>query len=462
MEATLHWIRKGLDLPLAGAPAQVVEPARAVTRVALLAADALGAKPAFAVEPGARVARGQLLFEDRKSPGVRWTAPAAGTVEALHRGERRAFASLVIAVDADADADPEAAVRFAAFTGKPAPALARAEAVALLAESGLWTSLRERPFSRVPSPQTTPRAIFVTAIDTHPHAPDLTRVLEGREAAFGVGLAVLTRLTDGQVHVCTARDFPLPLPALPQVRAHWFAGPHPAGTAGLHIHRIDPVDAAHRAWHVGAQDVAAIGELFTSGRLDVARVVAIGGPGALRPRLLRTRIGASLDELTAGETHPGEQRVVSGSVLGGRTAMGAALGFLGRFHQQVAIVPEHVERELFGWITPGFAKFSIWNVVAGRFLDRPLALNTTTNGGRRSMVPIGSYERVMPFDLLPSFLLRALASKDLERAEALGVLELDEEDLALATFVDPGKTEWGPLLREMLERLAKEGAEAHE
>jgi Na+-transporting NADH:ubiquinone oxidoreductase subunit A len=460
VDATLHRVRRGLDLPLAGAPVQSIEPARAVSRVALLAADAVGARPAFAVEPGARVALGQTLFEDRKTPGVRWTSPAAGTVEAIHRGAQRTVVSIVVRIDADADADPAAAPRFASYSGANPATLDRADVVALLAESGMWTSLRERPFSHVPSPSRSPRSLFVTAADTHPHAPGVAVVLAGQEEDFATGVAVLAKLTDGPVHVCTGPDLALPLREDGRVKVHRFAGPHPAGTVGLHIHMLDPVDTVRHVWHAGYQDVAAIGRLFTTGRLDPARVISIGGPGAARPRLVRTRLGAALDELAAGETLPGEQRLVSGSVLGGRTASGPA-AFLGRYHQQLAIVPEHVKRELFGWIAPGLAKFSIWNVVAGRFLARPLPLDTATHGGQRSMVPIGSYERVMPFDLLPTFLLRALASKDLERAELLGALELDEEDLALATFVDPGKTEWAPLLREMLERLRKEGAEAH-
>ncbi|MDH5286724.1 MAG: Na(+)-translocating NADH-quinone reductase subunit A [Betaproteobacteria bacterium] len=456
---TPHRIRRGLDLPLAGAPARTLEAARACERVALLGADSLGLRPSLRVEAGSAVVRGQPLYEDKKNPGVLFVAPAAGTIEAVNRGERRAFQSLVIRVDATADGDPERAQRPASFAGRPVAALDRAAAIALLLESGLWTSLRERPFSHVPSPETKPRAVFVTAIDTHPHAPDVGLVLAGREEAFADGVALLAKLTDGPVYVCTPESLDPRLPADPRIRRVAFAGPHPAGTAGLHIHLLDPVDHHRRAWHVGCQDVAAIGELVATGRPDVARVVSIGGPGAARPRMLRTRLGASLDELTAGETLPGPQRVISGSVLGGRTAMGPVEGFLGRYHQQVAVVPEATERELFGYITPGRDKYSVWNVVLGRF-RHGLALTTTTNGGPRAMVPIGSYERVMPFDILPTFLLRALATKDVERAEALGVLELDEEDLALATFVDPGKTEWGPLLREMLERLRKEESEA--
>jgi Na+-transporting NADH:ubiquinone oxidoreductase subunit A len=454
----LHKIRKGLDLPLAGAPTQTVEPAVAVRRVALLGADYPGLRPSILVQPGDRVRRAEPLFEDKKVPGVRYTAPAAGTVAAVHRGERRAFVSIVIDVDERA---PDHTVRFGAFDGRPVATLAADAVRALLLESGLWTALRARPYGRVADPGTSPRSIFVTAIDTHPHAPDLAAILAGRAEDFRDGVAALAKLTAGKVFVCAGPQGELAVPDDPRIVVERFAGPHPAGTVGLHIHLLDPVDHQRHVWHAGAQDVAAVGRLFRTGELDVARVVSIAGPGALRPRLVATRLGASIDDLVRGERRPGEQRTVSGSVLGGRTAMGEAESFLGRYHQQVSIVPEITEREMFGYIMPGANKFSIWRVVVGAFGRRPLPLNTSTNGGPRAMVPIGSYERVMPMDLMPTFLLRALATKDLERAEALGALELDEEDLALCTFVDPGKTEWGPLLRDMLERLRKEEEGAH-
>jgi Na+-transporting NADH:ubiquinone oxidoreductase subunit A len=216
------------------------------------------------------------------------------------------------------------------------------------------------------------------------------------------------------------------------------------------------VDLERSVWHIDYQDVAAVGRLLCTGRLEVERIVALAGPGVQRPRLLRTRLGASIDELAQGEIAPGAQRLISGSVLDGRTASGQVLGYLGRHHVQVSVLAEAVERELFGWIMPGFDKFSVWGVVAGAFTGRALVLNTSTNGGSRAMVPIGSFERVVPLDLMPTFLLRALLMGNDERAEALGALELDEDDLALCTFVCPGKAEYGPLLRAALERIEKE------
>jgi Na+-transporting NADH:ubiquinone oxidoreductase subunit A len=451
-----HQLKRGLDLPLAGDPEQTIHPGPTCSRVGVLGDDFVGLKPSFHVQVGDHVQRGQCLFEDKKTPGVRFTSPAAGTVCALHRGDRRAFQSLVI--ELAHDDGPDAQVAFSSYRRSAPEQLSAGDVRDLLVESGLWTALRTRPFSRVPSPATSPRALFVTAMDTRPHAPSVDVVLAGRMADFQTGVAVLAELTGGPTFVCVAPGSCVGTTPLAAAKIETFDGPHPAGLAGTHIHLLSPVDLERTVWHVGYQDVVAIGHLFTTGRLDVERVVALAGPSVLRPRLLRTRLGASVDELTRGEIAPGLVRKVSGSVLDGRTAQGEVHGYLGRHHQQLSVLAEATEREFFGWIMPGFDKFSLWGVVAGAFTGRAQALNTTTNGGSRAMVPIGSFERVMPLDLMPTFLLRALLMKNDERAETLGALELDEDDLALCTFVCPGKAEYGPLLRAALSRIEKEAA----
>ncbi|MEP7180730.1 MAG: Na(+)-translocating NADH-quinone reductase subunit A [Betaproteobacteria bacterium] len=451
----VHRTKKGLDIPLAGEPVQALVPAAHAARVAIVGADFAGLRPAFSVQPGDRVRRGQSLFEDRRIPGVCYTAPTAGTVAAIHRGEMRAFQSLVI--DVADDDGPDAQIAFAAYAGRAPAALDGDSVRALLVESGLWIAFRTRPFGKVPAPTSVPHAIFVTAIDTRPHAPSVAVAIKGRESDFEAGLVAVAKLTPGRTYLCTAEGAGLHAPAGTNIAVEEFAGPHPAGTPGLHIHVLDPVDHGRTVWHIGYQDVAAIGRLVTTGKLDVERVVSLAGPGVERPRLLRTRLGASLGALTSGELKAGEQRVISGSALDGRAAAGDVHGYLGRYHVQVAVVPEGRDRELFGWIAPGRDKFSLWGVTLGAFAKRrKLPLTTTTNGGRRAMVPIGAYERVMPLDLMPTFLLRALLTGDAERAEVLGCLELDEEDLALCTFVCPGKMEYGPLLRTMLARIEKE------
>jgi Na+-transporting NADH:ubiquinone oxidoreductase subunit A len=453
---SVHRIARGLDIPLAGAPAGEPEVAAAAEFVAWVAADYVGVKPALRVNVGDRVLRGSPLVEDKRT-GVRHTSPAAGVVAAVNRGERRALQSIVIAAD-PADG-PGQQVTFATYTGADPATLGRDAIRALLVESGSWTALRTRPYSRVPAPDEAPHALFVTAIDTRPHAPGVDTVLASRAADFETGVLALSRLCAGKTYVCVPSGSRIAVPASERIVMEEFAGPHPAGTAGVHIERLDPVGPGRTAWHIGYQDVAAIGRLLATGRLDVERVITLAGPGAVRPRYLRTRVGASLSALTRGELRDGRQRVISGSVLDGRRAEGEIHGYLGRYHLQVAVVPEGDERELFGWIAPGRDKFSLLGVVLGAWgRRRGLPLSTTTNGGPRAMVPIGAYERVVPLDIMPTFLLRALITGDVERAEELGVLELDEEDLALCTFVCPGKFEYGPLLRRALERIEKESA----
>jgi len=443
-------IQRGIDLPLAGPPDTSAVVEAPVRRVSLLGADFVGLKPAFLVQPGDRVRLGQALFEDKKAPGVRHTAPAAGRVLALHRGDKRAFVSLVIEVEGD-EAAP-----FASWTGRKAEDAGGDYVRALLAESGLWTAFRTRPFSRVPATDAVPEAIFVTAMDTRPHAPPVDVALAGREADCAAGVLALRELTPGNVHVCRRPDSRLCVSGADRVIDQPFTGPHPAGNAGTHIHFLHPVAHGRSVWHVAAQDVAAIGHLLATGRLDTRRVVSVAGPGIANPRLVRTTLGASTDELVAGSLAPGEQRVVSGSVLDGRAARGEIEGYLGRYHAQVSALPEGRDRELFGWIAPGARKFSITGSVLGAFTRAARPFTTTTNGSLRAMVPIGTYEKLVPLDIMPTFLLRALLTGDAERAEALGALELDEEDLALCTYACPGKNDYGPLLRQVLARLEKE------
>lgn len=442
-------IKRGLDLPLAGAPEQRIEPARAVRSVAVLGCDYHGMKPTMAVQVGDRVKLGQVLFSDKKNPGVHFTAPGAGVVSAIHRGEQRVLQSVVI------DLEGDDAVEFARYDAAQLPALDPQAVRDNLQQSGLWTALRTRPFSKVPAVDAMPSSIFVTAIDTHPLAADPAVVIGERPADFANGLAVLARL--GKVHLCKASGVGLSGEVQANVQPHEFAGPHPAGLAGTHIHFLDPVSAGKSVWQIGYQDVIAIGALFSRGQLDVTRVVALGGPVVDKPRLLRTRLGASLEELTAGELQAGSNRIISGSVLGGRTSRGA-FAFLGRYHVQVSCLHEGRERELLHYLRAGVNKHSVLNIFVSKLMGgRKLAMDTSTNGSPRAMVPVGNYEAVMPLDILPTQLLRYLIVGDTEMAQKLGCLELDEEDLALCTYVCAGKYEYGPILRDNLTRIEKEG-----
>ena len=455
-------ITRGLRLPIAGAPSGLVEDARPARRGALVAADYVGLRPTMHVSVGDTVSRGQLLFQDKTMPGVRYTAPAAGTVKAINRGARRALQSVVIEQSrAEREGRAPEAARFRAWSGRHPSGMTEGEVRELLLESGQWTALRARPYGRVADPATRPHSIFVTAIDTNPLAPDVAAIVEGREGPFERGLAALARLTPGPVFVCTGPEQRVHAPASAsnQIRHEVFDGVHPAGTVGVHIHTLDPVDRGKVVWHIGVQDVIATGRLFETGVLDVSRVVALGGPPVARPRLLRTRIGAATETLVNGEVDAeAGHRVISGSVLSGRAATGDVHGYLGRYHQQVSVLAEGRDREFLGWLGPGLGTFSTIRTFASALIPRRrFPMTTSTHGSPRAIVPIGMYERVMPMDLLPTPMLRALVMHDVERAEELGCLELDEEDLALCTFVDPGKADFGPHLRRVLETLRAEG-----
>lgn len=444
-------ITKGLDLPIAGQPDSQRIDDVTVSRVAIVGEEYVGLRPSMAVKEGDRVIKGQLLFEDKKIPGVRFTSPACGTVSAIHRGERRVLQSVVIDIDGDES------VAFTRYAADELATLPRDTVASQLIESGLWTAMRTRPFSKTPTPGTEPVAIFVTAMDTNPLAADPQPIILAQREAFNAGLTLLTRLTDGKVHVCQSSGGKLGGHPQGQVTFNQFTGPHPAGLVGTHIHFLEPVSLNKQVWHLNYQDVIAIGKLFLDGVLWTERVIALGGPQVKHPRLLRTRLGADLNALLVDELVEGENRVLSGSVLNGTQAIGPH-AFLGRFHLQVSVLKEGREKELLGWVAPGRDKFSITRTTLGHFLKKKLFnFSTDTHGGERAMVPIGSYERVMPLDILPTVLLRDLLAGDTDSAQALGCLELDEEDLALCTYVCPGKYEYGPVLRRVLTQIEQEG-----
>ena len=446
-------IKKGLDLPISGAPRQAIEEGNAARSAAVLGPDYPGMKPTMEVKEGDVVAKGQILFSDKKTPGVVYTAPAAGTVAEINRGAKRALRGVVIDIAAEGDS-----ISFASHAAEQIQNLDREAVIQQLLQSGSWPALRTRPFSRVPSPETAPHSIFVTAMDTNPLAADPQIVIAPRIKDFIAGLAVLSTLTDGAVHVCQSAGADMGEYAQSEkIQSHSFGGVHPAGLPGTHIHFIDPVSPNKTVWYIGYQDVLAFGHLFLTGQLDVERLVAIGGPGASNPRLVKTILGANLTELTAGELVEGDQRIISGSVLSGRGA-NEGLPYLGRYHVQVSILREDRERKLVGWLMPGTRMHSVFPAFLSKWVgEKSVEFTTNTNGSTRGMVPIGTYDTVMPLDILATQLMRSLLVGDLEKAIELGCLELDEDDIALCTYACPGKYEFGPVLRDVLTQIEKEG-----
>ena len=452
----VHKISKGLNIPIAGEPTQKIDGVKKVSKVAVVAADYPTMKPKMMVAVGDTVKCGQPLFEDRKKPGVFYTAMAAGTVSAVNRGAKRALQSVVVDINESDSADDYQG--FEAFASlKDSSSATADETAALLLESGMWTAFRERPYGQVPSADSRPGALFLTCTDSEPLSPDMSVLLEGHEEDFALGVKVLSTLTE-KVYLCVEPGSKASAAKTGPVHVEEFVGKHPAGLAGTHIHMLYGVSRSKTAWTIHLMDIVAVGFLFRTGTLLTKRVVSLAGPQVTNPRLIETRLGAFLDEIVEGELKEGDNRVISGSPISGRSSMGNLHGFLGRHHRQISVLAEGREREFLGWLAPGGNKFSSIPVfLSALFGKKKFDFTTTTNGEHREMVPIGMYERVMPLDIIPTFLLRSLEINDLERSERLGALELDEEDVALCSFVCPGKQDYSVHLRRVLNQIYKEG-----
>ncbi len=442
-------LKKGLELPIEGAPDQTIQPGPEFSQVAALGGDYLGLKPRMLVQEGDEVQRGTPLFCHKDVPEAMMVAPMTGKVIQINRGARRVLQSVVIEISDPNDAGVD-------FSGVGNGDTAEGVAEKLCA-AGLWTAFRTRPYSKMPTPDTKPAAIFVTAMDSEPLAADAAVIIADAGDTFAAGLAAVAKLSDGKTYLCHKDGDAVPGADVAGVEAAAFAGPHPAGLAGTHIHFLEPLAGDKQVWTIGYQDVIAIGRLMQSGHLDPNVVIALSGPGARQPRLIRTAMGASTDELTKEEINlDGTPRIISGSVLSGTQAEGPT-AYLGRFARQITIIREDHDQIPMGWIRPMPSKYSIQPVLGSALSNKLYNLTSNLNGGRRAMVPTGVFERLMPQDYLPTQLLRALLVMDTDTAQALGALELDEEDLGLVGFACPAKYEYGLALRDCLAKIEKEG-----
>lgn len=433
----LHFhIKRGLDLSIGGEPRQTIGDTARVRSVALLGYDYPGLRPSMLVREGERVRLGQPLFAERRDPNIHFTSPGAGVVAAINRGARRALEEIVIRLEGDDE------ITFPALDRGDLIRTAPEHIRRVLLDAGLWTALRTRPYGRIPSSTSAPHALFVTAIDTRPLAPDPAVVIEAQRQAFADGLTALGRMTDAPIFVCAAPGSEPPLEDPSKVTLAEFEGPHPAGLPGTHMHLVAPVGRERQAWYIGYQDVIALGVLLTTGRLPVGRVVSLAGPGIRRPRLIQARLGASLEDLTSGELETFRLRIFSGCALDGRAASGRH-SFLGRYHQQVTVVLDIAAAQS---DAQGAGVLHSWWQRVRSF-----------RASRRPLIPVDAFERVMPLDILPTPLFRALLAGDTETAAALGALELEEEDLSLCGFVCPSEIDYGVLLRAALNRIELEG-----
>ncbi len=445
-------LSKGLDIPLKGVPRQVIRPGPDISQVALIGDDYIGLKPTMLVKEGDQVKLGQQLFTDKKNQGVVFTAPGCGTVKEIKRGQKRKFETLVIALDGDDG------VTFQGLNGRISSDVPAEEIRRTLRESGLWCGFRTRPYGKIPAVDASPSSLFVTAIDTAPLAADPAIIIDEHKDAFCLGLEFLNQFLPVPVNLCLADGYDVSGLPGQGINIFFFSGPHPAGLPSTHIHFIDPVHAGKQVWHICCQDVIGIGHLFRTGRLSTERIVALGGPGVKEPTLLRTRAGASIKELCTDQLDSAEvYRVLSGSVLDGRHGAGV-YGFLGRYHRQVSVIQEKNGRAFLGWMMPGRDRFSSTGLFLSSLLSKKtFSMKTAAWGGKRAIFPLGTYEKVMPLDIVATVLLKSLAVRDTEKSSALGCLELIEEDLALCSFVCPGKNDYGPMLRDILTTIEMEG-----
>ena len=480
-------IRKGLDLPIGGAAELRLTDARSISTYAVKPTDFVGLTPRLLIEEGHTVAVGDALFCDKKDEHIRFTSPVNGHVKAVVRGEKRKLLEVVVEADFKSAGSAGSDYKSSPTLQKPQNA---DEIKATMLQCGLWTKLCQRPFGTVANPNDKPKAIFVTAFSSAPLAPDYDFVLQGKETFFIKGLEALTLLTEGMVHICfrpgqrLAEHLDCFVPrndSKCQINIHYLKGPHPSGNIGTQIAHIDPINKGEVVWTMNLQDVAVLGELVTTGVYNPERVIAVAGPNIKNPHYYRVRDGVCLKDITATQMlnsdfpkmepndTAAENRVISGDILSGTQI--TSDGFLGAYDDLVSIIPEGDYYDFMGWMMPGFRKFSFSRTFLSGFMPKstfkPMGMNlprfenlwkfdTNTHGDVRPLVFTGNFERVFPFDIYPTQLIKACIVGDIDLMENLGIYEVEPEDFALCEFIDTSKTDIQTIIREALEKLRKE------
>jgi len=446
-------IKRGINLPIIGSPSSEITE-KVPRHLGINASDYNGMKPSFKLNEGDLVKKGETVFVWKNDPKVAFVSPVNGRISSITRGSKRALKFIEIE---SGDSDSVNDHTFSGFKSTSIENYSDEEIVDLIAESGLWTSFRTRPFSKIPITSSKPHAIFVNTMDSNPLALDSGPFIHQFQSAFNDGLDILQRLTEGNLHVSAKVGYRFVIKENSNRSIHEFSGPHPSGNVGTHIHMIDPVGANKCVWTIGYQDVVAIGKLFGTGKLFTERWISLCGPAAKNPRIVRTCMGAKIEDIIREEENVSECRAISGSVIYGYIKSDS-YPFLGRYSTQLTLVREDRERVFLGWHDAGLNRFSVMRTFLSRLLPgKKFDFGTSTHGSYRAMVPVGAYEKVFPFNMVPTHLLKALYVGDTDYAQALGCLELDEEDLACCTFVDPGKVDYGPKLRTSLNIIEKEG-----
>jgi len=444
-------IQKGRNIRLKGAAKKEIVEIALPKHVAVKPSDFKGLSPRLSAKVDDVVKVGTPIFTDKTIPEIQIASPASGKVVAINRGAKRALQSIVIETDGQQESET-----FQKFSREQIKNISKSDVTNLLLKGCLWPVIRQRPFSKVADPHKKPKAIFIHAMNTEPLALDIDFILEGKEKEFQIGLDILGRLTDGDVHLCIQKGAnSKALTQAVNVQIHVFSGPHPAGNVSTHIHYVDPINKGELVWYIEAQDVLSIASLFLNGTYPTERIVAVTGEGAANNQIYaKTIVGVPVSALL-GDSTPQQVRYLSGSVLAGKEI--ASHDFLRFYDSQITVIPQGGNREFLGWLSPGFKKYTFSKSFASAFFpENDMSLDTDENGSHRAIVLNHIYDSLVPLDIMTYFLLKAVISGNVEEAEELGILECDEEDFALCTFACPSKTDVGEIISQGLALIESE------
>lgn len=445
-------LRRGYDIKLKGAAEKTTTELPLSDIIAIKPPDFSAVTPKLLVEPGEEILAGQALFFDKNRPNIRFSSPVSGEIAEVVRGEKRRMLEIRILPD-------RKGMRYVEFPKEDPASVSRADIIQRLLDSGCWNYIRQRPYSLIADPVDVPKAIFISGFDSAPLAPDLGYIIGMDKDNFQAGLKALRVLANDQLHLSLRDDMSesdLTGGNVPAANVHRFRGPHPAGNVGIQIHHIDPIRRGEVVWYVHPQDVLIIGRLFREGRYRADRMVALTGQCVGHPQYFRALTGQHLDTITGGRLSSDHCRIIQGNVLTGQISGGG--DYLSFYTNQITAIPEGDQPEFLGWLLPGFKKLSLSRTFFSWLTpNRVYNLDTNTHGEERAFVITGQYDRVLPMNILPVYLLKAILANDIERMEQLGIYEVSEEDFALCEFACTSKIEVQKIISEGLELMRKEG-----
>ncbi len=446
-------IKKGFDINVLGEPAPHIEAYTNSSIFSVYPSEFEGIKPRLKVAVGTPVKRGDVLFENKKNEKMLFRSPCSGRIKEIKLGARRAPQEIVIE-----QVDPEESVKFKVYTRDTVGMLSREQVIDHLLYTGMWPLIGQRPFSKIADPETNPKAIFINAAKSAPFQADFSLILKGDEEAFQTGINALVKLTEGTVHLCKSASSDIP--DFGNATSHTFNGPHPSGNTSVHINRICPILPHDSVYTIAAQDVILMGKLLLTGELPRNKVIALSGPAVNETfrKYYRVPLGASLQPLfeKALESTP-EVRIISGNILwGDQVKADSSVRYYG---SEFFVLEEDRSRHLMGWTMPGLLQYSTHRVNLSSFMGRTRnwKLGTNMHGSRRAMVVTGWMDKHQPLNIMTDYLIRAVLAHDTDEMVQLGILETAPEDFALASFIDPHKTDVCGIIKRGLEEIEEEG-----